>query len=492
MNGRISTLEQGQLFAERYQLGKKLGEGGMGAVFAAIDTRLGSKAVVIKVLHEDYNEREDLVQRLMNEAQAAAEIAHENIVDVTDRGQDKATGLHFVCYEQLQGCELLELIQKKKLDVPMTIDILLQTCSAIQAAHKKGIIHRDLKPENIFIVQRRNGPHVKVLDFGIAKFIEEAGASHDENRQRTGTGIILGTPGYMSFEQLIAKPMDHRTDVHALGVILHEMISGTPAFPPDGPAAVAFAIRGGKRNPLSDPALEKIVARATHWNREKRTKDVATFAKQLEEYAQTIVIVQEPRRPSILPVSINTPTIDSSVPPPPAPVGTQEIALFEEAKPPTPRALETHMGPVVTNVGKGKKRQRKPPLLAIGTVITSALLTLAGAVLVLVWHKPTTPTLIVVAHHRMPAPPSVVPTPIIPPPTSSPLVAIPVALSPPIPHAVPQVIVGINRNGPHVRPYPVQLATHPHCVDERYTYHDSQCCRRRSSGALDCDGEIQH
>ncbi len=483
MADRITTLEQGQLFAERYELGKKLGEGGMGAVYASIDTRLG-KEVAIKVLREDFNSRKDLVQRFMNEAQATAAIAHENIVDVTDRGQDHVTGLYFICYEKLEGCELLKLIEAGTMTAATIFDILQQVCSAISAAHGRGILHRDLKPENIFIVKRSNGhPHVKILDFGIAKFMAETDAPSLATRPLTAIDVILGTPNYMSFEQLLAGKIDKRSDVHALGVILYEMITGHPAFEADTPTAMSVAIRMGERKPLSDAKLEAIVAQATRWNSEERTPSVAVLAAQLEEYAREHGLLPEVSRASALP-------------PPPAPTPPEQAnvtySLFEECKPPTPpaslppaRALKTHLGPIITDAGRVKHRE---PVLIAMVALTGVLLVLA-AVAGFTWHKPSSaPTRVAVV-----TPTLVTPTPIIMPATDADVAVIAPTPTQLVPDHDPDPVPSIRSNEQRpVRLIRPPLANRPHCVDQRYAYHDGQCCRHRSTGANDCDGEVGH
>lgn len=479
-NKSVSALSQGQLFAGRYQLGEKIGEGGMGAVFAAIDCRLGSKPVVVKVLHEDFNLRTDLVERLMMEAQVAAEIDHENIVNVTDRGQDEVSGLYFVCYEKLKGCELLKLIEAGSLEPAVTVDILLQVCSAMVAAHKKGIIHRDLKPENIFIVPRRSGPHVKVLDFGIAKLTQDVGSEGSKNR-RTQTGAILGTPPYMAYEQLMAQALDGRVDVHALGCILHEMVAGETPFEGDSPAAIAFAIRGGERKLLADTDLDSIVARATHWNRDERTPSVEIFSAQLEEYARKHCLLPQASRASAVPSASGV-------------IGNENPTPVEA---PVARG-QTHVGPVVTDVGDERRRR---PVRIVAAAVLVTLLAAIGIVVGVGGHTPPRRT------HTASPPMSVPTTPVTPVPGP---VAEPAPVTPPTPSVEPSpepvvrpIPVVVEHRGrrdgrnpersahaPVVAP-PVIQRHAPHCADERYRYRDGQCCRRRSSGALDCDGEIE-
>ena len=217
----------GQTIAGRYRVIRRLGEGGMGVVYQAIDERL-DKPVALKVLKEDFSKRQDVVARFTQEAKSAARIKHENVLDVTDYGKTES-GSYYIAMELLVGTDLADVLQK---DDPMTVeratDIAVQICRALTAAHGLGVVHRDMKPENVFLLKSTEGREVvKIVDFGIAQMKDPAG---ENTRKLTRTGMIFGTPEYMSPEQASGKQIDHRVDVYATGVILYEMFAGRVPF----------------------------------------------------------------------------------------------------------------------------------------------------------------------------------------------------------------------------------------------------------------------
>ena len=216
----------GTVVADRYRVISKLGEGGMGVVYLAEHVII-EKRVALKILSEDFARKADLVQRFMQEAKAASRIGHENIVDITDFGETPS-GSVFFSMEFLDGFDLAHHIRSGG---PMHFErvrpIITQICRALGAAHGKGIIHRDMKPENVFLIDREGRTDfVKVLDFGIAKMnaMDEGGA------RLTRTGMIFGTPEYMSPEQAKGDKPDHRVDIYAVGCILYEMLTGDVPF----------------------------------------------------------------------------------------------------------------------------------------------------------------------------------------------------------------------------------------------------------------------
>jgi serine/threonine-protein kinase len=220
----------GRTLANVYKVDAKIGEGGMGAVYRATHVHLG-KQVAVKVLTDAIAQKRDAVERLRQEAIAASSIDHDNIVDVVsfDRYDD---GSVFIVMELLRGESLASRIEQlrdegKTLPLHDTVQIALQICDALGAAHERGIVHRDLKPENVFLAKKGERERVKVLDFGISK-IKTADA---EQVRMTRTGQLVGTPLYMSPEQARGEPdVDRRVDVYALGVMLFEMITGAPPF----------------------------------------------------------------------------------------------------------------------------------------------------------------------------------------------------------------------------------------------------------------------
>ncbi|WAS99134.1 serine/threonine protein kinase [Nannocystis punicea] len=219
----------GTLLLDRYCLLRKLGVGGMGTVYEAEHVTI-KKRCAIKILNPEFAHRSELVERFLQEARAASMIGHENVVEITDFGATP-TGSVFFVMEMLVGEDLSETI-KRSAPLPWSrvAGITMQICRALQAAHDKGIIHRDMKPENCFRIERSGNPDfIKVLDFGIAKLTGEDGSSG----RLTSTGMIFGTPTYMSPEQAQGERVDHRADVYAVGVILYELVTGKVPFTAD-------------------------------------------------------------------------------------------------------------------------------------------------------------------------------------------------------------------------------------------------------------------
>jgi len=219
----------GTILNERYDILRQIGEGGMGLVYEAEHVAI-EKRVALKVLRDDFSSRPEVVERFKQEAKSASRIGSDHIVDISDFGVTPRGASYFVM-ELLEGEDLAEVLERQgTVEISRAADILLQCCKALGAAHAKGIVHRDMKPENIFLTTKDGRPDfVKIVDFGIAKMsdIETEGAP---GRKLTKTGMIFGTPEYMSPEQAAGKELDHRVDVYALAVIFFEMLSGRVPF----------------------------------------------------------------------------------------------------------------------------------------------------------------------------------------------------------------------------------------------------------------------
>jgi serine/threonine protein kinase len=219
-----------------YLVTQKLGEGGMGSVYLAEHPSIGKK-VALKVLHSEFSTNQEVTARFFHEAKAVNDIGHPNIVDIVDFGILQAGGgreqLVYFIMEYLAGLTLSQLIRAEApLPPERALGIALQVADALSASHKCGIVHRDLKPDNVILSQRgRERDFVKLLDFGIAKLTGgSAAGSH-----RTRTGIVMGTPAYMSPEQCEGRDtVDRRTDIYALGIVLYEMLTGRVPFQGDG------------------------------------------------------------------------------------------------------------------------------------------------------------------------------------------------------------------------------------------------------------------
>ena len=209
-----------------YRVVRRLGEGGMGTVYELMHDRIG-KRLALKVLHRRYAEEHRIVRRFFDEARAVNLIGHANIVDIIDCNHFE-NGTPYLTMEFLNGRSLAAHLQEHHtLAVDEIAQIFLPLCSALGAAHQKGIVHRDLKPDNIFLLAPPI--YVKVLDFGVAKLQED---TNPGDANGTKSGVVLGTPRYMSPEQAMGRShqVDHRTDIYALGIILYEMLTGQTPF----------------------------------------------------------------------------------------------------------------------------------------------------------------------------------------------------------------------------------------------------------------------
>ena len=193
----------GRVLSERYRIIRKIGEGGMGAVYQA-EHALIEKKIALKILFQDLTRRPDLVARFLQEAKSASRIGHENVIDISDFGQ-LPDGLVFIAMEYLDGMDLGRALKTQgPLHWNRARPILMQIAKGLRAAHGNGIIHRDMKPENVYLIQREGRPDfVKVLDFGIAKIINP---DETDAPRLTQTGMIFGTPEYMSPEQAQGHP----------------------------------------------------------------------------------------------------------------------------------------------------------------------------------------------------------------------------------------------------------------------------------------------
>ena len=221
----------GRVLDDRYRIESLIGEGGMGTVYCATHIQLDDK-IAVKVLNPEMISNENAIKRFRQEARAARLIKHQNAVEVTDFG---VTGdnLVYLVMEFVEGRNLRELMREGVIEYHHAAKLLVQICDAIEAAHRKGIIHRDLKPENIMIQGERGFERVKVLDFGIAKLLEDDTAGKAGNLTQAGT--IMGTPRYMAPEQCQGKNLRPTADIYAIGVIAYEMMSGAPPFIGDSP-----------------------------------------------------------------------------------------------------------------------------------------------------------------------------------------------------------------------------------------------------------------
>ncbi len=277
----------GQTLADRYQVQRLLGDGGMGSVYLAEHVTL-RKRVAIKVLHQELCRDQTQVDRFLQEARAASMIGHENIVDIVDFGPVPG-GSVFFAMEFLEGEDLSDLLRREhRLTWARAKGLTLQILQALGAAHGKGIIHRDLKPANCFLVKRSDGrDFVKLLDFGIAKVTDpESG----DGGGLTRTGAVFGTAKYMAPEQACGEPADQRTDVYAAAVCLYEFLTGTVPYDGDNFMRVLSQHLTEPLTPPTtkapdadiSPAVEAIIVKALSKRPEDRYQSMAEFALAVE------------------------------------------------------------------------------------------------------------------------------------------------------------------------------------------------------------------
>lgn len=261
----------------RYEVIEELGSGSMGVVYKAHDPHI-DRHVALKVLHKERMSSNNYVQRFLKEAKAIGRLSHHGIVSVYDIGVDHGT--IYIAMELLQGSSLNGIFNQKKLSVEQIIEIISQVGEALDYAHRNGIIHRDIKPTNIIITPEGQA---KITDFGIAH-IEDTSA-----HQQTQIGDILGTPSYMSPEQFEGKPVDNRSDLYSLGVILYELITGIRPFTGDHTVALFRAITQeapvdpAKINQAIPAELSRLVMKSISKSPADRFPSGAEMAARLKE-----------------------------------------------------------------------------------------------------------------------------------------------------------------------------------------------------------------
>src|SRR5215469_12021872 len=269
-----------------YQIQSLLGAGGMGEVYRARDTRL-SRDVAIKVLPENLAHDTERLQRFKHEARVLGALNHPNLLAIYDVGEEQ--GRHYLVSEYLDGRNLRDRLSEAPLSQRHVLEFSASVAKGLAAAHEKGIVHRDLKPENIFITKNEQ---VKVLDFGLAKSRIQSGESDPtvtlDNPANTRTGIVMGTVGYMSPEQVRGLEVDQRSDIFSFGVVLYEMLTGHRAFHKETAAETMTAILKEEPSEFTDeecrafPGLKKIVFRCLEKNADRRFQSASDLGFAIE------------------------------------------------------------------------------------------------------------------------------------------------------------------------------------------------------------------
>ncbi|HET9479383.1 MAG TPA: serine/threonine-protein kinase, partial [Pyrinomonadaceae bacterium] len=269
---------------ETYRIEKLLGAGGMGEVYLARDLKLG-RMVALKVLPWHFVVDSDRLGRFQREARALSSLNHPNLVTIYEIGEAK--GLHFIAMELVEGKTLSSL--RDKFSLKELLSIVAQVAEALSAAHQSGIIHRDVKPDNVMV---RPDGYAKVLDFGLVKLTEVEPAPVDE--ARTQLGVAMGTLAYMSPEQAAGEPVDQRTDIWSLGVVLYELATGRKPFAGETRQATINAILSTQPNqattiaPGLPPDLDQILNKALEKDRELRYQTASDFRADLRRLLRQI------------------------------------------------------------------------------------------------------------------------------------------------------------------------------------------------------------
>ena len=280
----------------RYEIQKELGKGAMGVVYQARDPQI-NRTIALKVLREDRVTSEDFVKRFLKEAMAIGRLSHPNIVTIYDVGQDHDT--IYLAMEYLEGRPFNDIIRERTLSFPEIAELAVQLAECLDYAHKKGIVHRDIKPSNIMLTPEGK---VKLTDFGIAR-IEDPSM-----KDQTRAGEILGTPVYMSPEQVMGQPLDGRSDLYSLGVILYELAAGRRPYSGENLAAIFRAITldepqdASTINPSIPPALASLIMKGLHKDASQRFQtgeEMATAYRDFLRKLETDAAVKEtaPKKP---------------------------------------------------------------------------------------------------------------------------------------------------------------------------------------------------
>jgi serine/threonine protein kinase/Tfp pilus assembly protein PilF len=281
----VRELTTGSTFAGRYQVIEELGHGGMGRVYKVQDTDIKEK-VALKLLRPEITLDKEAVERFSNELKLARKISHRNVCRMFDLG--RAEGTTFITMEFVPGEDLKSFIHRSKhLSIGTAISIAKQVCEGLEEAHRLGVVHRDLKPGNIMIDKDGDA---KIMDFGIARSLSGKGI--------TGAGVLIGTPEYMSPEQVEGKDIDQRSDLYSLGVILYEMVTGRLPFAGDTPLSVAHKHKyeapedPKKLNPNIPAGLSGLILKCLEKDKSKRYQNAADVRSELENIEKGIPTTQ--------------------------------------------------------------------------------------------------------------------------------------------------------------------------------------------------------
>ena len=268
-------ISKGTIIADKYQILQKLGEGGMGIVYKAKDSRL-DRTVALKFLMSELIKDNEAKKRFIQEAKAAAALEHPNICTVYE--VDEADGQTFIAMSYIEGQSLNDKLKDGPMDVDKAKDIVIQVAEGLKEAHEKGIVHRDIKPANIMLTAKGQA---KITDFGLAKL--------SWGVELTKTSTIMGTVAYMSPEQAKGEEVDHRTDIWSLGAMLYEILTGERPFKKSHEQALIYSILNDEPEPISSKMedvpdyIERIVLKTLNKDVKKRYQNIKDLTQELQQ-----------------------------------------------------------------------------------------------------------------------------------------------------------------------------------------------------------------
>ncbi len=381
----------GKLLGGRYRVGQKLGEGGMGAVYEGVQEDL-SRAVALKILHPHLATDEELRGRFRREARVVARLGHPNVVQISDFQVNDGEP-PFLVMERLHGESLRDLLKRfSRLPPERVAYIAVQVLSALEAAHRANVVHRDVKPDNIFLERTSvQADIVKVLDFGVAKLLDDEAAGP----KLTRAGLVVGTLAYMAPEQALGDPIDGRADLHSLAAVMYLALAGRKPF--DGPttATLLQAILNERPPPLVSvrpevgPGLSAIVDRALEKRPENRFESAAQMARALAPHARATRLDDEPAPTPVM--TLRTPTSISAIAlqPEPPPKTVAMTAFDPSTTLPLTQRSSSHPPPIAPTVpmtafAPGPSRSAAPWIASIVVVVVVVLV--AGVAVVVMLH----------------------------------------------------------------------------------------------------------
>jgi len=281
----LEMLKRGILFGLRYEIIEELGKGGMGTVYRVEDTKVGQE-IALKLIKPEVASDKHTIERFRNELKTTRMISHRNVCRMFDLSE--SDGTHYITMEYVPGEDLKSLIRRVgRLDTGAAIRITKQVCDGLSEAHRLGVVHRDLKPSNIMIDKEGNA---RIMDFGIARSIKTKGL--------TGEGVIIGTPEYMSPEQVEAKEVDNRSDIYSLGAVLYEMVTGRLPFEGDTPLSVALKHKSEspknpqELNPLISEELSQLILKCLEKDKELRFQTSDELLDEISDIEKCIPTTQ--------------------------------------------------------------------------------------------------------------------------------------------------------------------------------------------------------